>query len=116
MTNSQELRNLNHPLMRKYHYLENSYHSPAMKSTRKYSSMNNKTCELDHISIAVLKRILPTMLGAITEIVNLLLSMDSFAQDWKIAVVKPLLKKPGLDLTKRNCRPVSNLSFLSKLV
>ena len=78
-------------------------------------SMNNKTCELDHIPTQVLKRILPIILGAITDIVNISLSTGSFACNWKTAIVKPLLKKPGLDLEK-NYRPVSNLSFLSKLV
>ena len=31
-------------------------------------------------------------------------------------MVKPLLKKPGLDLLDKNYRPVSNLSYISKLV
>ena len=79
-------------------------------------SMGNKTCELDHILTKVIKGILPTILGTITEIVNLSLSTGSFAQDWKIAIVLLLLKKPELGLTKKNYRPVSNLSFLSKLV
>ena len=79
-------------------------------------SMNNKTCKLDHIPTQVLKKILPIILGAITEIVNISLSTESFAQNWKIVIVKPLLKKPGLDLIKKNYRLVSNLSFLSKLV
>ena len=78
--------------------------------------MNNKTCELGHVPTQVLQKILPIILGAITEIVNISLSTGSFAQDWKTAIVKPLLKKPGLDLIKKNYRPVSNLSFLSKLV
>ena len=79
-------------------------------------SMNNKTYKLDHIPTEILKRILPAILGAITEIFNLSLSTGSFAQDWKTAIVKPLLKKPGQDLIKKNYRPASNLSFLSKLV
>ena len=62
------------------------------------------------------KKILPIILGAITEIVNISLSTGSFAQDLKTSIVKPLLKKPGLDLIKKNYRLVSNLSFLSKLV
>ena len=78
--------------------------------------MNNKTSELDHIPTQVLKKILPIILGAITEIFNISLSIGSFAQDWKTAIVKPLLKKLGTDLIKKNYRPVSNLSFLSKLV
>ena len=32
------------------------------------------------------------------------------------AIIKPLLKKMGLDLVSKNYRPVSNLSFLSKLI
>ena len=78
--------------------------------------MNNKTCKLDHIPTQVLKRILLIMLGTITDIVNISLSTGSFACNCKMAIVKPLLKKPGLDLEKKNYRPVSNLSFLSKLV
>ena len=54
-------------------------------------SMNNKTCELDHIPTPVLKNILPIILGAITEIVNISLSTGSFTHDWKTAIVKPLL-------------------------
>ena len=78
--------------------------------------MNNKTYKLDHIPTEVLKKILPTILGAITEIVSLWPFTGSFAQDWKTAIVKSLFKKPGLDLAKKNYRPVSHLSFLSKLV
>ena len=37
--------------------------------------------------------------------------------DFKEAIVRPLLKKSGLDSTQmKNYRPVSNLSFLSKLL
>ena len=35
---------------------------------------------------------------------------------WKTSIVRPLLKKAGLVLINKNYRPVSNLSFLSKLV
>ena len=39
-----------------------------------------------------------------------------FAANWKTAIIRPLLKKPGLELMTKNYRPVSNLSFLSKLL
>ena len=39
-----------------------------------------------------------------------------FAKNWKIALVKPLLKKVGLDLNHSNYRPVSNLPFILKVV
>ena len=35
---------------------------------------------------------------------------------WERAVVKPLLKKPGLDCIFKNYRPVSNLPAISKLI
>ncbi len=34
----------------------------------------------------------------------------------KKAIIKPMLKKLGLELINTNYRPVSNLAFLSKLI
>ena len=39
-----------------------------------------------------------------------------FHPNWKLAVVRPLLKKPGADLHFSNCRPVSNLQYVFKLI
>ena len=39
-----------------------------------------------------------------------------FSEDCKTAILRPLLKKSGLDLINSNYRPVSNLSFIYKLV
>ena len=39
-----------------------------------------------------------------------------FAKNWKVAAIKPLLKKIGLDLIPQNYCLVSNLSFLSKVL
>ena len=79
-------------------------------------SMKPKSCKLDIIPTQLLKEMLPTLLPTITEIVNLSLSQGTFCDNWKTAIVHPLLKKIGLDLIESNFRPVSNLSFLSKLV
>lgn len=38
-----------------------------------------------------------------------------FADQWKCALVHPLLKKLGLELNFSNFRPVSNLQYISKL-
>ena len=35
---------------------------------------------------------------------------------WKTAVVRPLLKNLGLELIHSNFRPVSNLTFMSKII
>ena len=39
-----------------------------------------------------------------------------YLHHWKTAIIKPLLKKPGLELMTKNHRWVSNLSFFSKLL
>ena len=92
MTNSLEARNLNHPLRNKYHY--KFLPLSCIEIHKEILSMNNKTCELDHIPTEILKRTLHAIIGTITERGNLSLSTGSFAQDWKTAIVKPLLKKP----------------------
>ena len=79
-------------------------------------NMKNKHYELDIILTSTLKEILDACLPMITQIVNLSLTRGEFCEEWKTAVVKPLLKKPGLDLINKNYRPISNLLFISKLV
>ena len=41
--------------------------------------------------------------------------MGVFPTEWKLAFVKPLIKKPGLATTLKNYRPVSNHCFISKI-
>jgi hypothetical protein len=36
--------------------------------------------------------------------------------EWKTAIIRPLLKKNGLEAILKNYRPVSNLSYISKIV
>ena len=78
--------------------------------------MNNKTCELDAIPTYLIKDIVPAVLRTITQVVNISLTTDTFPLDWKTAIVRPLIKKAGLALSKKNYRSVSNLCSLSKLV
>ena len=60
---------------------------------------------------------LPSILLIINSIVNLCLSSGKFPSNMKSAIVLPLLKKSPLDPEiKKNYRPVSNLTFLSKLI
>ena len=70
----------------------------------------------DCIPTNLLKQILPKIITALTNVVNLSLETGQFAVHWKTAIVRPLLKKQGLDLIPNNYRPVSNLLFISKLV
>ena len=49
--------------------------------------------------------------------INLCISTSVFPSSCKSVIVLPLIKKPGLDpQVLKNYRPVSNLSFLSKLI
>ena len=86
------------------------------KVKKEISRMKNKSCELDVLQTPLIKDMLPAYLDVITTIVNLSLTEGQFCMAWKTAVVKPLLKKAGLDFISKNYRPVSNLCFLSKLV
>ena len=56
-----------------------------------------------------------SLLPVITKIINLSFSTSYFSDEWKCAIVNPLLKKPGLDLIFKNYRLVSDLQYVSKL-
>ena len=83
---------------------------------KEISSMKNKSCELDILQTHLIKDMLPACLDVITTIVNLSLTEGQFCMEWKTAIVKPFLKKAGLELIIKNYRPISNLCFLPKLV
>ena len=55
------------------------------------------------------------LLPIITKMINLSVESGLFADDWKCALVLPLLMKPGLDLPYKNYRLVSNLQYVLKL-
>ena len=78
--------------------------------------MPTKSCECDAIPTSLLKEILPELAPTLARITNISLQHGVFADSWKVAIIRPLLKKAGLDLIASNYRPVSNLAFLSKLI
>ena len=63
----------------------------------------------------LLKECLDSLLPVLTLVVNKSLQFGYFPEEWKIALVKPPLKKLGLELIFPSFRPVSNLPFISKL-
>ena len=96
-------------------------HSFRAASISEISSIIKKSskasCSLDPIPTSLLRNILPYLAPAITEIVNSVLLNGVFPSDLKSAIVQPLLKKSSLDCEiLKNFRPVSNLSFLSKVI
>ena len=81
------------------------------------NSASAKSCELDPIPTTLLYENLDILLLTITNIINTSLTTGIVPRDLKIAIVKPLLKKPSLDKNLlKNYRPISNLPFLSKIL
>ena len=75
------------------------------------------TCSLDPIPTPLLKDCLDELAPSIAQIVNTSLATGHFPAKFKKALVTPIIKKPTLDPDERNnYRPVSNLSFVSKVV
>ena len=62
-----------------------------------------------------MKDCLDELLPILSTTINLSLESGFFPDIWKESIVTPLLKKQGLDLVFKNFRPISNLSFVSKL-
>ena len=79
--------------------------------------MSSKTtsCGLDPMPTSLLKEHISILTPIITKMINLSLQAGEFPTEWTLAFVKPLLKKPGLATTLKNYRPISNLSFISKI-
>ena len=76
-----------------------------------------KTCELDPLPTSFLTHCLDDLLPHLTSIINDSLHSGLFPSAFKSAIVKPLLKKTTLNPEiLKNYRPVSNLSFLSKIL
>ena len=76
-----------------------------------------KTCVLDAIATSLFFECLDAILPTLTIVVNHSLLTGEFPLIFKTAIVKPLLKKTSLDSEDpKNYRPISNLSFMSKVL
>lgn len=72
---------------------------------------------MDVLPTKLIKTCLEALLPPITKLLNLCISESTFPSCFKHALVTPLLKKPSLFKDDLNSyRPISNLSFLSKLL
>ena len=77
----------------------------------------SKSCGLDPLPTALLKQCLAPLMDIISHIINRSLISATVPSSFKLAQVTPLLKKPSLEPSLlSNYRPVSNLSFLSKIL
>ena len=76
-----------------------------------------KSCALDPIPTWLLKQCEEQIIPVLTLIVNVSLETAEFSDELKKAFVTPLIKKALLDCEiLKNYKPVSNLSFVSKLL
>ena len=76
-----------------------------------------KSCELEPLPTWLLKECKAELDPLITDIVNMSLRESMFPKSLKTALIRPLLKKTGLDSDiLKNYRPVSNLTFISKVI
>uniref|UniRef100_A0A8P4G3E0 Reverse transcriptase domain-containing protein n=1 Tax=Dicentrarchus labrax TaxID=13489 RepID=A0A8P4G3E0_DICLA len=80
-------------------------------------SSKPSTCLLDPIPTRLLKEVVPLIGTSLLDMINLSLLSGYVPQSFKVAVIKPLLKKPTLDPgVLANYRQISNLPFLSKIL
>ena len=78
---------------------------------------NSSTCLLDPIPTSLVKVCLPVIITPITSIIKSSLTTGTVPSSLKVAMIRPTLKKPGLDCNDlNNYRPISNLPFISKIL
>ena len=77
----------------------------------------SKSCELDPVPTFIIKQCVDAIVPHLTLIVNKSLQSGHFSDSLKVAHIRPLLKKTGLDIENlKNYRPVSNLTYLGKTI
>jgi len=108
------LNSLLHPSSSKLHSFKPTTNDEVTTIIKKASKA---TCPLDPIPTNLLHNFLSVLAPVIVDIVNTSLSSGVFPSELKSAIIQPLLKKSGLDSeVLKNYRPVSNLSFISKVI
>ena len=81
------------------------------------AAASNKYCALDPVPTSIVKNCADMLAPFISQLFNRSLGVGYVPASQKTAFVSPRLKKRGLDSSdNKNFRPVSNLSFLSKLL
>ena len=78
-------------------------------------NLAKKSSALDPIPTPLAVKCIDVLLPVITKMINISLDSGHFPSSWREALVLPTLKKTGLDTVFKNYRPVSNLTFISKV-
>ena len=84
---------------------------------RTIRDMNKKHCSLDPMPSSMINDALPELIPVLSRIVNDSLTKGLFPSVFKEAIIRPSFKGKDLDSEELNSyRPISNLSFVSKVV
>ena len=79
--------------------------------------MSNKSSPLDYIPTSLLKSCTCTFSHLISNLANPSFPRATFSTSFKLALISPLLKKPGLSKSDpSNFRPISNLNTIGKIL
>ena len=77
----------------------------------------NNYCLLVPVPTSLVKNCASLLAPYVSQLFNRSLAKGYIPASQKVAVVKPHLKKRGLDMgDRKNFRPVSNLTFISKVM
>lgn len=83
----------------------------------KINTIQPKSSRLDYIPTSLIKSCNSLFADLISGLANLCFTQGCFPTRFKSVIVKPLLKKPGLDINSpSNYRSVSNLNIISKIL
>ena len=94
-----------------------SFEPATTAEVRKKIMSPSKSCDLDPLPTILLKACLDVLIKPVTDIINASLCSGLFPEDFKCAHVNPVLKKTTLPKEELNSyRPISNLSFISKIL
>ena len=86
-------------------------------ASRLLTQAANKNCALDPAPTWIVKRFVDELAPFVAAYVNVSFKTGSFPSNSKRAIITPVLKNPKLDRDDlNNYRPVSNLTFLSKIL
>ena len=89
----------------------------SLHDTTPHRQRSEQICELDPVPSWVIQKFADELLPFVAALFNASMSSGSFSTTQKTASITPILKKATLDLYDlSNYRPISNLTFLSKLL
>ena len=99
-------------------YCEGPLHRCSSEEIRKLVvASKTKSCALDPVPASILKEFLDQLLPFITEMCNRSLLEGRLPLSQGHAIVTPIIKKPDLDPEDvKSYRPISNLTYMSKLI